>query len=199
MLAKTLATTILLAVAGSMASPVAACSLEEATPSVKMKYRRDSKPVETAADCSFRNGGIFDTISGGPAKRLGNGRFYQHLTVSQVPGVSPDILVVDCDRREAIRLFARFVRNARYQKDTCGAEYGDQYPILAPQGPLTLLEGATLDDLAAIAEASGTVESDTELFVLTTAYPLSQLPRKDRIDLLCGCKLYYPDSSGAKS
>jgi len=150
-----------------------------------------SKPVTTGEDCSFVNGGIYDNFSGGPAISVGDKRFYQVLGTEA--GQVTDALVVDCGQRLVTRVMSGFIKNENYAQGSCGNEFGDRFALLAPKGALTLTEGATLQDFERIAEATGKVQVDGTLLALTKDLQGKNLPKRDRIDFLCGCKLLYPD------
>lgn len=63
---------------------------------------------------------------------------------------------------------------------------------LSPAGPIDVNGATSLADLEQQVEANGF--SLDETFVDALGSDGSE----DRIDLTCGCKLYYPDSPGAK-
>lgn len=169
-----------------------ACMYVEPSRDEQNQMRQSSKPVETGADCSFVNGGVDDTYAGGPATKLGNNRFYQILEAEQ--GVPNSVIVADCGAREVIWL-KRVHHKATL--DSCSEETVD-LPILKPAGPLDLTEGDTLSDLIRFAVQLGREINVDEALSWAFVDPWGRsLPQKDKVDLLCGCKLFYPDSAGA--
>lgn len=182
----------LVALTALSVQPASACMYVAPSRDVQNETRRMSKPVETGADCSFVNGGVDDTIGAGPATQLGDSRFYQIMSTEE--GVPNSVIVADCGAREVIWLKRVHVKSAI---DSCTVDTVD-LPILKPAGPLDLTEGDTLSDLIRFAR-----QTDREINVdesLSWAFndPWGRsLPQKDKVDLLCGCKLFYPDSAGA--
>ena len=151
------------------------------------EYRRSLAPMEFRADCSFDEIGGFHTMSGGPAHDLGEGRVWQDL------GTPWEAIVSDCNTRQSIILSSPI----RKEQDVCGPV--DRYagPLAGPGGYLTLREGKTLSELAAIAGTIG-ARVTLDASVLNRDPWGKKVPRKRFVNLFCGCKLYYPDSPGAK-
>lgn len=191
---------------GAVACSVAAQS-EAELKRLAVKLRQESLPVQTGADCAFRNGGLEDDLSAGPAVDRGNGWVTQRLMPEALDGAEK-LLVVNCNAREAISLAVDYapIDPQNYTKDLvedgCNglqydASWGPQYPsVVAPEGPM---------DLAAFADVSAVVQGarhaglvvDTRLAALLRDDFGRKYQPKDRIDLLCGCKLFYPESAGA--
>lgn len=158
--------------------------------------RETSLSAVTGKDCSFKNGGILE-VQGGPAIKLGNERFYQVLW--ELDGAPRDILVTDCGGREVIRLIGGFIQNENYSMDSCGGQQGDRYAIIAPQGPLTLSEGASFAEFKTIARAAEGVGVDEGLTKFFYGREGAKITPRDEVDFLCGCRLFYPESKGARS
>ncbi|MEP5630511.1 MAG: hypothetical protein ABJP79_01370 [Tateyamaria sp.] len=181
--------------------PAVACIFPHYSPAELRQQNRDaraaSKPVVTGADCSFVNAGLNDGLSGGPAIRLENSRIYHVLGTSK--GVVSDVMVVDCEGRSATRVRPDFIQNDNYALDSCGGEHGDRYPLLAPEGPLSLTEGSNLAAFEGIAKKTGKVRVDGEMPAYFADFLDKPLPRKDRVDFLCGCRRYHPQSAGGNS
>ena len=183
------------------ALPALACSIPHFSSAELRQQNRDaraaSKPVVTGVDCSFVNAGLNDHLSGGPAIRLENSRIYHVL--GTVKGAVGDVMVVDCDGRSATRVRSEIIQNDNYALDSCGGKHGDLYPLLAPNGPLSLTEGSNLAAFESIAKETGTVRVDANMRAFFKDRLGKPLPRKDRLDFLCGCRRYYPQSAGGKS
>jgi hypothetical protein len=180
---------------GAFAQAVDACSMEPYDAAEIFRDVQNSKSVTTGDNCSFVNGGTYSQFSGGPAINLENERFYQVLETEG--GIVTDVLVVDCNESAVTRISAAYIKNKNYAEDSCGGEHGDRHTMLAPKGPLTLLEGGSLADLEKIAEASGHANVG---WIKALIYdPLDKkLPRRKQVDFLCGCQKFYPESNGAK-
>lgn len=183
---------LMFACIGMMSSAANACIIIPFTGAKKLEIRKASKAVVTNADCSFENAGLWDRHSAGPAVSLGNNRFYQIR--GQSPDVVSSVLVADCQEREVIGI-DRY-HNVR-PEDSCSLA-ADPLPLLSPEGPLTLKEGKDLSELSRIGESEGTIVVNQELKDLLETPWGKPMPSKDRVDLLCGCRLHYPDSPGAK-
>ncbi|MEJ1991995.1 MAG: hypothetical protein P8X50_09870 [Maritimibacter sp.] len=153
------------------------------------EVRRDSLPVVQGANCAFQNGGLDDLFSAGPAEDMGNGRVVQMIDESRA-------LVIDCNGRELIEIAGPLVANTS-EFISCCDPMEVNAAVRKPAGPLTLKEGDTLDGLRAAARAvNAPIDEDIAwLFHDRYGKPYRQ---KDRVDTLCGCKLFYPDSPGGK-
>lgn len=175
-----------------VAPAVMACVIFPPTKEEKLQARLDSKPVETSVSCAFKNAGLNDRVSAGPAIKLGEDRFYQDRNPGA--GVASSVLLADCAAREVIgvRRFRNIVETS------CLMFEAEWLPVLKPEGPLSLTEGETLSDFIDIAaSADKNIEIDETLSWAFTDPWGRSLPQKDRVDLLCGCKIFYPDSAGA--
>ncbi|WP_299725170.1 hypothetical protein [uncultured Tateyamaria sp.] len=176
-----------------------ACEVQFQTPAEKRQINRDaranSKPVEMGRYCSFVNGGLYDQVSGGDAQPLDKSRVYHVLDTAE--GVASDLMVVDCDALAVTRVIAGYIDNDNYSIDSCGHELGDREPIIAPAGPLTLTEGDGLAAFEQIAMQTRKVWVDGDLAALRLDLEGGPVPRKDRVDFLCGCRLHHPQSKGA--
>ncbi|SFJ27980.1 hypothetical protein [Jannaschia pohangensis] len=177
------------AVVVAVAAPTLACSPLLPDTRTSVEIIRGSRPVEVTAQCAFTNGGGSDNLSGGDAVDLGNGRVAQSLLYNNVA-----VLVSDCQSREATMFYAP-VDESKGPFTTCGPT--DFLTTLGPDAIVDLSAGATLTELVEIVTPAGLRETDP-IRALNTAPWGKPVPRKDRIDLLCGCKLFYPDSPGAR-
>lgn len=147
----------------------------------------ENRSAKPAADCSFDGGGRHDWTHGGPAVNLGNGRVYQLIMDIHVP---QSAVVTDCLSGSQIA-----VHNPNGEETSCGLWSSIQEHI-APDGSLDLTRGKNLSELETYVSSRG-FEVQSEIQVqLNNAY-LDARPR-DVPDFMCGCRLYYSDSTGAK-
>ena len=174
-----------------------ACTFIEPTFWEIVGFRINSKPVESASDCSFENGGLSDQLSGGAAMDLGKGRIAQRL-LPRRSSKEDDFLVADCKSREVVRIRSGFRADEDYIEDSCGFLYGEYHALVAPAGPLSLAAGSTLTELVTAAGATGKAARHGQVHLLFEDGYGKKYRKKDRIDVLCGCKVFYPSSAGAR-
>ncbi|MEL6586631.1 MAG: hypothetical protein AAFY65_10445 [Pseudomonadota bacterium] len=177
------------AVCAFAAQPALACSPLPADTRSQAEILRSSTPVRVTAQCAFTHGGVRDDKYGGIAEDLGGGRVSQILFDG-----NSTVLVADCTRREAAVLTAP-PDPTEDPISTCGPSR--YLPLTGPNAILDLSAGGDLRALMARATAVGVREGNPITILNTTPWG-TQVPRKDRIDLLCGCKLHYPSSPGAR-
>jgi hypothetical protein len=152
-----------------------------------------SKRVAVDRQCKTINVGVYDDWSLGPATDLGNGRVQQVLEDTD----QSRVLLADCQTREVTIL-----RGAATEagETSCGMAYS-YGAVTGDNAPMSLSVGANLHELVDLAAAKGITEIDPvdSFFRFTSNEGSGQaVGRKDRFDLLCGCKLFYPDSPGAQ-
>lgn len=165
---KSLSAAVLISAIGAEAS---ACSI------VFLKPWQNERVLQKE-DCSFVNGGDQDWIEGGASVDLGNGFVGQNIERS--------VNVVDCNNRTGINISGPVVGMT-----SCGPSIDVDKIWPLPPGLVPKVEGR-LAELAIRASRRD----------LAVQYDLNERfkadRRKDRFSQLCGCKLYYPDSPGAK-
>jgi hypothetical protein len=153
----------------------------------------ESRPVQQLDNCAFDNAGVYDQWSAREAENIGHGRIAQRLWGSR------SALIVDCNTREATILEGPSVQmvgpDGEELSDSCGPTYFT-YDIIGPDAVVSLADGANLTEMVATAVAAGARESDPVERYLTDPWGDPVWPR-DRVDLLCGCSIFYPDSQGA--
>jgi hypothetical protein len=141
--------------------------------------------------CEFLYGGILDGISAGPAIDLGGGRIAQ----PDAGGSWSDkgVLVVDCNTRQATLLFGPEDRSQ--SEDSC---IGFPHKPLMGAGRVADLRlPGSLHDLEDSVLAVGGRSGDPNSWNYDEAAQ-KPVPVRDNIDLLCGCKLHYPESAGGR-
>ena len=175
-LATILATMLLM----SGASEVTACSM--APEESKLKQDIDNllknKRVKQDADCSYKNGGSYDGGSGEAAVDLGRGRIGQRLSYDRM-------LLVVCGEKQAVVLQGTVVSSG---ESSCGFhETLDLDTALPPKGRFDLSAGSDFAGFLRYARQFGMKYSED------LKGQLGMERSKDRIDLLCGCKVFYPE------
>ena len=154
-----------------------------------------------SSDCSFVNGGTFDNyeiVRGLPAEDIGNGRIFQILETVRTCGRQETLLFAECNTREAV-LVNGAAKGGKQSTDgfvfpmpVAGAYEATVDAILAPNGHVRVGPQATVASVTSDAEREGVViHRDLNVF-------LSNMRPRNRFDPLCGCKIYYPDSAGAR-
>lgn len=158
----------------------------------KSQMVAQSKPVAVDRQCRTINAGIYDEIALGPATDLGNGRVQQVLEDTE----QSHVLLADCNTREVTILRGA---KAEFIETSCGRFYS-YGPVTGDNAPMSLSVGADLHELVDLAAAKGITEVDPNehFFRFTADWKDETVTRKDRFDLLCGCKRLYPDSPGGK-
>ncbi|WP_209597670.1 hypothetical protein [Ruegeria sp. HKCCSP351] len=170
------AVSLILAV-GIWSSEAVACSI------VTPPWWANEK-VKTAKDCSFTGGGRFDYLSGDQAHDLGDSRVYQVL----YEFTGENAVVTDCNTAEQVQVYA-FDESAQTAACESPAKVVN---YLKPSGPIDLSVGKGIEDLSSKIKRMGYRASRGVKFDEIGARP------RDYPDFFCGCKLYYPDSPGAK-
>ncbi|MEM7241857.1 MAG: hypothetical protein AAF429_06700 [Pseudomonadota bacterium] len=174
--------------------PAQACLIAYTEQSAQ-ELRWKSKRVVVDAQCSLTNGGVLDNIELDSAVSLGEGRFYQTVGIDR----KSKVLVGDCNTREVTVLLAPHTLG---DDTSCGPEL-EFKDLVGERSVLSLTAGEDLHELVALAKAKGARELNpiNEFFQFKINYgdeERHKVGRKDRFDLLCGCKIFYPESKGAK-
>jgi hypothetical protein len=162
---------------------------------------RIDRRIKVSSDCSFVNGGTFDNheiVRGLPAEDIGNGRISQIFETVRTCGRQETLLFAECNTREAV-LINGAAKGGEQTADglvlpmpVAGAHEATVYAILAPNGEVRIGPQATVTSVTSDAEREGVViHRDLNLY-------LSNMRPRNRFDPLCGCKIYYPDSAGAR-
>jgi len=150
-------------------------------------------PINILADGSFRGAEEESSYGmGGMAPvEIGNGKVGQRIFYSSLCSISERLLVVDCNSLEGIVI------------DGVLDEYGERahggFPpvsvdmLYPPRGKIRLTKSVTISDLAAVSLAEG-YDFTTDL---QAAFATKK--KKNRYNSFNGCKIFYPDSPGAKT
>ncbi len=152
----------------------------------------ESNPVVVDRQCRTINIGVYDGRSLGRATDLGNGRVQQVLENTD----RSHVLLADCNTREATILQGAVTE---VEESSCGLAYS-YAPITGDNAPMSLSVGSSLHELVYFAALHGMTEIDANdhFFRFRSGGGWQPVGRKDRFDLFCGCKLFYPDSPGAQ-
>ena len=172
--------------------PAWSCSIHMPTLAERIgEALRDRRAIQ-ARDCSFEYGGNRDEVAGGPTVDLGDGRIAQNqywnwigrsTTVQRGLG---SVFLVDCGTGETAEVFGWLV-----SETSCGPDYSME-GVVAPDGPLDLHHGANLSEFVEQAEK-------LDIAVRLDAITISDdLRPRNNVDFFCGCRLFYPDSPGAR-
>jgi hypothetical protein len=168
-------------------APAAACTLAHEGGFARFVQSFEDKPVRQAADCSYVNGGNYDGDAGGPTLDLGNGRVAQEqFWVNESQSGLASVFLVDCATAETAEVHGRLEGET-----SCGPSYSMK-DVVAPDGPIDLRSGASLQQLVRAAEQLG-IEANTDAIGVS-----QRLRPRNNVDWFCGCKIFYPDSPGAR-
>ena len=148
------------------------------------------RPAFQRADCSYAHAeGSLGDYSGGPAVDIGGGRvaqklnFYDHYCSDY-----EKLFVAICESGEAA--IFEGVEDVTTSARIIGASHGEIKWIQPPYGPIALTPIAEIDDLISVAQ-----EADIPVERLSS---LSIGEGRNRVDLSCACRLFYPDTPGAR-
>lgn len=158
------------------------------------EIRQESKPAISDQQCRVNNIGVYDYISLGRAEDLGNGRIQQVIGDSD----QAQVYLADCNTREAIILVGKATRTGL---TSCGPMY-DYAALAGENAMMSLSQGKDLHALVSIGAALGTTErnpiDEFMSFDLDFGETRHEVGDKDRFDLMCGCKIFYPDTPGGR-
>ncbi|UUV05017.1 hypothetical protein [Ruegeria sp. YS9] len=140
-------------------------------------------------DCSFRNGGRgqFAIFGGKPVVDIGNGRVGQRIHSGE--GCSPDesLFFMNCADGTGI-----VVEGLHYSSEIAGYAPSSIDLIQKPLGAIGLTSETTVSNVEEVAT------KNRYTFTKEVRDFFGRSENHKRIDYTCGCKLYYPDSPGAK-
>lgn len=152
------------------------------------------KPISISPDGSFENASINDnyrSYGGKPIVDVGNGRVAQRLYFSNVVCTRGErLLFVDCMTLEMI-IVEGIDRHVEGEMEIAGFFGTSITNIQQPIGPIRLSR-MTVGQVAAISKEHGYD------FTVDVRGELAKMRKKNRFDPLMGCKIFYPDSEGAK-
>ena len=197
---RDVAPTLALVLMSVSASSSAACTVTPANDG--------RKKLTVEADCAFKNAGynrhyIFE---GDPVVDFGNGRVGQRFISGGQCLTRRNLFLMDCSTGDAIVIGGKRVGEVKVDNESESPETGqkivtsqpDQQAsndlILEPLGPVRIDARTTVADVMNMAKKYNyRATSNINHFVREHA----RYKRRD-FDYTCGCKLYYPDSPGAK-
>ena len=153
-----------------------------------LKKKLTRKSMTTNKDCSFENAGsVTSSASGNPVVNIGDGKVGQKIMWDAAcGGYSEDLLFVDCGANAAILL-------SPDPNPYVVPKFQNISEMQFPNGPVRITKNTTVGQLAETA-----MRHEIDVFDDFSGWESGWKPRR-RYDYLCGCKLYYPDSAGAKS
>lgn len=127
-------------------------------------------------------------IEGGAIRNLGNGRVGQRISSKWYAcSGTEQLLFVDCSALEGIMLTGK-----EPAIGVEGASYTSIAEIQYPKGPISLTKTTTVDQVEATARKH-------DIFYTRALYGhYDEMPEHKRYNPYQGCKIFYPDSPGAK-
>ncbi len=163
----------------------------------KIRTQEDGEgifPISRGQYCSFAFAGEYDDYFGTPVTKIKSGLLVQ--TVHKVDACSPEtnLMITDCQNAKAVLLLGNGPYPEEGQAHIAGFTPNLIGHHLAPEGPLELAEIDNIEDLRANASEIGLRSYDKSEFDEFYEYRMGN----DTLDAFCGCKIYYPDSPGAK-
>lgn len=147
-----------------------ACSFEP-VPSLQ------NKRVVQASDCSFENGGSQEWITGDAVQDLGDGKTVQIVRAFFTSG----LVLADCSTSESIVVLGPIV-----SETSCGPEHRAD-GLLSPEGNLQIDASKPLSEAVVAAR-----QLDLDVWLSAERWNMRE-KRKDRFDVMCGCKNFYPE------
>ncbi|MES2433883.1 MAG: hypothetical protein V4586_08680 [Pseudomonadota bacterium] len=149
------------------------------------------RKIAIEANGSFSYAADADGIGidrGMPVMDVGNGRVGQRIFTMGC-FQSETLLFVDCNTKEMIEVEGV---EPKSEVDTYGMSDRLIDLIQYPKGPIRVSK-MTVGQVAAVAQKHGYT------FTVNVMEKLEKMRKKNRYDPFMGCKIYYPDSEGAKS
>lgn len=186
-----------------LAAGLSVCLVPEAWAACQsLDYRMgEDAPVVQGANCAFTGAGSNDVrgfYRGQPARDAGAGLVTQVLAEQDSKcGSTQALLVVDCkaDEFTVFHGTRRPANDPDWDRGMPGPASGQVENILAPLGPLVLDASADLAALETAAKAALVgFHSRVEAMFRQTYWQ----DDRNRYDLKCGCKAFYPASIGAQ-
>jgi hypothetical protein len=132
----------------------------------------------------------WDIANGGPVLYRGKGRFVQRIDFSAYGCSGQEtLLFVDCNSAQSLLLFGgQDPELDRFE----GYSWSSIRVIQPPFGPISVTGDTTLESLTAAAR-KGNVS-----YIVDAEVVFADVQTRDRYNLFNGCKMFYPDSLGAK-
>ncbi len=145
-------------------------------------------PMTIGDRCEFENAGSWKSpVEGGPVIAFSDSLIAQPIT-DLTCGAINDLWIADCATGDAVTFHGNLCGGAALTIPYTSIGCFD-----GPDGLLEMTQSSTLSQLTASAEKNGITAKVEKI-----EDHLDDLPRSRRPEPTCGCKLYYPDSPGAK-
>jgi hypothetical protein len=148
--------------------------------------------IKIAKDGSFTKAedNFYSSYQGMAVLDLGSGKFGQRLRHGDFCSYFERLLVVDCEATQLIVIDGRV--NPKKPDDFGGGPSSVVKMLYPPNGKVRLNEKTTIAGLVALSKAEGyDYQTDVQ-----AAFGGGK--KKNRYNPFNGCKLFYPDSAGAK-
>lgn len=187
-----------------------------------LKY--NPKPIQNGEDCSFTDFGATGQWSGRPVRDFGDGKVAQLLVASESCPYQEVLHFVDCNSGESASVYGVYEPSIQRAIDNeevlmLGGDLMIKY-IQPPHGPVSISGKSTEKSVSSAAkkaeyEVSSDILSDfrednqgllkwfdmgaqyDNMYSRYHRYAKSKRAARE-FDPMCGCKIYYPDSVGAK-
>lgn len=145
-------------------------------------------PLTIGERCEFENAGSWKApVEGGPVTAFSDSLVAQPITDLSCGAVN-ELWVADCATGDTATFHGTLCGGAALTIPHTSVGCFD-----GPDGLLEMTQSSTLSQLIASAEKNGITAKAGRI-----EDQLSEIPRHRRPEPTCGCKLYYPDSPGAK-
>lgn len=149
------------------------------------------KAISVAADGSFENAGEVDNYGayyGKPIVDVGNGRVGQRIIQAWGCSSGQTLLFVDCTTKEMIQVSGTHTDDMVPAGHIASSITEIQYP----KGPIRLTK-------MSVSEVAAVAKKHDYTFSVDVMGELGKMRKKNRYDPFMGCKIFYPESIGAKS
>jgi hypothetical protein len=187
----------------------------------------NANPRQNAENCSFSDFGVMAQWSAKPARELGNGKIGQLVVSSSSCPHQEKLLFVDCTIGKSISVDGVYEPSIQAAIDReeyimLGGDLLIKY-IQPPFGPVGVSSRSTVESVEASASKGGYAwsqdivgdflrdndslretirryeqDSDGDAVLIDMIRHSKSRKAKRPFDPMCGCKLFYPDSAGAK-
>jgi hypothetical protein len=160
-------------------------------PPDKPAFWRD-RPIRVHPDGSFDRAEdqFYFTESGLPVVDVGSGKVGQRIRTESFCGSGEKLLLVDCIAAKLIVIDGQV--NPAKPDDFGGGPSNSVDMLYPPHGRIRLTKSTSIAGLVQVATKAG-YEFETD-----PAVAFEMKNKKNRYDPFTGCRLFYPESAGAK-